>query len=298
MSTVNSVIALDAGGTEIKAGLVRDSEVLNVKRWPTERELGPEHARDQILFAATEMQRLHPEAKAVGLVVPGVVDADNGIAIYSENIKWHDVPFGKLITNLTGLPVGFGHDVRAGGIAESRYGSGVGYLNSLFLPIGTGISGAIILNGELYEDIYAGEIGHLDVDSGYPCACGSFGCLESISTGPSIARIYRAQSGKAVEDSAEVLALAQTGDQIAMRVWSDATIALAKALFAYITVLAPEVIILGGGVSKAGVDLVDPIERYLDSKITFQRRPQIKIATLGDSAGMIGAGILGSKVLE
>ena len=298
MSNQESVIALDAGGTEIKAGLVRGSEILDFRRWPTERELGPEHARDQILSAAREMRAMHPTAKAVGLVVPGVVDADNGIAIYSENIKWRDVPFRELINEMTGLPVGFGHDVRAGGIAESRFGSGVGYVNSLFLPIGTGICGAIIIDGELCEDIYVGEIGHMDVDSGYLCACGSIGCLESISTGPSITRIYRERSGKSIVNSAEVLELAKSGDQIAKQVWQDATNALAKALFAYITILAPEVIVLGGGVSKAGADLIDPIEKYFDSKITIQRRPLLKIAALGDSAGMIGAGILGSRKLE
>ena len=297
MSTQESVIALDAGGTEIKAGLVRGSEVLDERRWPTERELGPEHARDQILLAANEMHKMHPTAKALGLVVPGEVDVDNGVAIYSENIKWRDVPFGKLINEMTGLPVGFGHDVRAGGIAESRFGSGVGFTISLFLPIGTGIAGAIIIDGELYEDIYAGEIGHMDVESGYLCACGSTGCLESISTGPSITRIYGEKSGKSVGNSAEVVALAKSGDQIAAQVWLDATNALGKALFAYIAILAPEVIILGGGVSKAGADLTDPIEKYFDRKITFQRRPELKIATLGDSAGMIGAGILGARKL-
>lgn len=297
MSIQESVIALDAGGTEIKAGLVRGNEILDEKRWPTERELGPLHARDQILLAVNEMHKAHPSGKAIGLVVPGVVDVDNGVAIYSENIKWRDIPFGKLINEMTGLPVGFGHDVRAGGIAESRFGSGIGYSNSLFLPIGTGISGAIIINGELYEDIYAGEIGHMDVDSGFPCACGSTGCLESISTGPSITRIYGERSGKTIGNSAEVLERAKSGDQIASQVWLEAANALAKALMAYITILAPEVIILGGGVSKAGADLIDPIEKYFDKKITFQRRPQLKIAALGDSAGMIGAGILGTRKL-
>ncbi|HEY4898644.1 MAG TPA: ROK family protein [Candidatus Nanopelagicaceae bacterium] len=298
MLTQASVIALDAGGTEIKAGFVRGLEILDEKRWPTERELGPEHARDQILLAAREMHKMHPTAKAVGLVVPGVVDVNNGIAIYSENIKWRDIPFGKLINELTGLPVGFGHDVRAGGIAEARFGSSIGYRNSLFLPIGTGICGAIIIDGKLLEDIYAGEIGHMDVDSGYLCACGSIGCLESISTGPSITRIYGERSGKTIANSAAVLKLAKSGDQIASQVWQDATNALAKALFAYITILAPEVIVLGGGVSKAGADLIDPIEKYFDSKITIQRRPLLKIAALGDSAGMIGAGILGAGKLD
>jgi glucokinase len=290
------VIAIDGGGTEIKAGLISGSDILDLRRWPTERHLGPDHARDQILLAAKEMYRLHPDAVAVGLVVPGVVDAENGVAIYSENICWENVPFGRLISDLTGLPVAFGHDVRAGGIAESTYGGSVGYSNSFFMPIGTGIAGAITLNHKLFDDIYAGEIGHLDVGSGYPCACGSFGCLESISTGPSIARIYNERRGGKFSGSKEVLELALQGETVANGVWDEAMSALGRAVLAYVNIIAPEIILFGGGVSRAGAALIDPIEKYLEEKITFQRRPLLKIASLGDSAGMIGAGILASRI--
>jgi len=297
MSEFPLVIAIDAGGTEIKAGLVKGKEVLATQRWATEREGGPDHARDQILFAAGEMARRHPDAKAIGLVVPGVVDSHNGIAVYSENLKWENVPFRKIINEMTGLPVGFGHDVRAGGIAENNFGAGIGFSNTLFLPIGTGIAGAITIDGVMNEDVFSGEIGHMDVGSGYPCECGSCDCLESISTGPSIARIYREKSGKPIANSAEVVKAANSGDVIAIQVWRNSMLALAKAVYAYVTVLAPDVIIFGGGVSKAGKELLDPIQSYLDSKITFQRHPHLTIAQLGDTAGIIGAGIIASRSL-
>lgn len=291
------VIALDAGGTEIKAGLLRGDEIIATRRWSTQRELGGDHARDQILLAAKEMTALHPEAEAIGLVVPGVVDVENGIAVFSENIKWENVPFKSIIHHVTNLPVGFGHDVRAGGVAENTFGAGRGFKNSLFLPIGTGIAGAITINGEMFEDVFSGEIGHMDVVSGYKCECGARDCLESISTGPSIARIYTVKSGKSAINSEQVLMLANEGDVIAQQVWQDAMMALAKAVYGYITVLAPEVIIFGGGLSRAGNQMIEPIRDHLSMKITFQRKPELKIAELGDSAGMIGAGILASRVI-
>lgn len=289
------VIGLDVGGTEIKAGLLRGAEIISTRRWPTEREKGPEHSVNQVLLAAKEMHREFPEAVAVGVVVPGVVNSKEGIAEYSENIGWKDIPFGKLVNDVTGLPVGFGHDVRAGGVAESLYGAGQGFRDSLFIPIGTGIAGALVIDGELYDNPYGGEIGHLDVNSGYMCACGIVGCLESISTGPSIVRIYNEKSSTKLSDSSEVVKAAKNGDLVAAEVWLASVEAIAFTLTAYINILAPEIIILGGGVSKAGDDLLKPIEAYIDRRLTFQKRPKLAIAHLGDHAGMIGSGIFGLR---
>ena len=294
-TSTDLVIGIDVGGTEIKAGFLRGSEILGTKRFPTEREKGPEHAVNQVLLAAKEMHHENPDAKAIGVVVPGVVDTKNGIAINSENIGWRDVPFVKMISDATGLPVGFGHDVRAGGVAESLYGAGKGFKNSLFIPIGTGIAGALFINGELFDDPYAGEIGHLNVGSQFPCACGLIGCLESISTGPSIIRIYNDKSGDNFSSVSEVITAAKSGNEIAKSVWATSVDAIGFALTAYVNILAPEIIIVGGGVSKAGEDLLHPIEKYFDNHLTFQRRPKLVIAELGDHAGMIGAGIFGLR---
>ncbi len=294
-SNQDLVIGLDVGGTEIKAGYLQGCEIIATRRWATEREKGSDHAVDQVLLAAKSMHDEFPEARAIGVVVPGVVNTKTGVAEYSENIGWRNVPFVKKINDLTKLPVGFAHDVRAGGIAESLYGAGRGFANSFFMPIGTGIAGAIILDGEIYDDPYAGEIGHLDVNSGYMCACGVMGCLESISTGPSILRSYNSESSNNFTSVSQVLEAMHNGDAIAMKVWKEAVDAIGFALAAYTNILAPEIIILGGGVSKAGEDLLKPISTYLDSRLTFQRRPKIAIASLGDHAGMIGAGIFAAR---
>ena len=300
MSSSNQelTIGLDVGGTEIKAGLLRGSEIIATRRWATEREQGPDHAVGQVLLAAKSMSQEFPDAIAVGVVVPGVVNTTTGVAEYSENIGWKNVPFVKLVNELTGLTVGFGHDVRAGGVAETMYGAGKGFSNSFFMPIGTGIAGAIVLNGELFDDPYAGEIGHLDVNSGYMCACGVMGCLESISTGPSILRIYNEKSGSQLTSASQVVEEAKMGNSIAQEVWKQSVEAIGFTLASYINILAPEIIILGGGVSKAGDALLVPIEKYLDTRLTFQRRPKLVVAELGDHAGMIGAGIFGLRATQ
>lgn len=300
MSSSNQelTIGLDVGGTEIKAGLLRGSEIIATRRWATEREQGPDHAVDQVLLAAKSMSQEFPDAIAVGVVVPGVVNTTTGVAEYSENIGWKNVPFVKLVNELTGLTVGFGHDVRAGGVAETTYGAGKGFSNSFFMPIGTGIAGAIVLNGELFDDPYAGEIGHLDVNSGYMCECGVMGCLESISTGPSILRIFNEKSGSQLTSASQVVEEAKMGNSIAQEVWKQSVEAIGFTLASYINILAPEIIILGGGVSKAGDALLAPIEKYLDTRLTFQRRPKLVVAELGDHAGMIGAGIFGLRATQ
>ena len=298
LKTDHLTIALDAGGTEIKAGLLKGAEIVASRRWPTQRELGPDRAVNQVLLAVREMHAEFPDAKAIGLVVPGVVNALTGVAEYSENIGWKNIPFVKLIKDLTNLPVGFGHDVRAGGVAESIYGAGRGFQNSFFMPIGTGISGAIIINGQLVESPYSGEIGHLDVKSGLPCACESSGCLETVSTGPSITRAYNLRSSKQLTNSREVLEAAQSGDLVAAEVWANAMEAIAFALTAYVDILSPEIIIIGGGVSKAGDAMLKPIEEHFDQRLTFLPRPKVVLAELGDHAGMIGAGIAAFEAIS
>ena len=298
MPSTELVIGIDVGGTEIKAGVMRGDEVIYTERFPTGRENGADHAVNQVLLAASSLHQTFPEAAAIGVVVPGVVDAVNGIAIYSENIYFDHVPFKQLVHDLTGKPVAFGHDVRAGGVAETMYGAGKGYKNSFFMMIGTGIAGAVIIEGVLLDSPYGGEVGHMDVASGLPCACGLTGCLESISTGPSIAREYNKRTHANFLGGREVLDASLSGDLVATEVWNSAVKAIGQVLTATVNLLAPEIIILGGGLSKAGSHLIDPIDQYIDSHLTFQPRPKIVLAELGDSSGMIGAGIFALRALE
>lgn len=296
-STTESVIAIDVGGTSIKGAIVEGSTIITSERWPTEREFGADHSVEKIIAFARHLTQENPQAKALGIVVPGLIDESKGVAVYAENIGWKDIAFRQLIHEATGLPVGFGHDVRAGGLAEKKYGAGIGVHDLLFLALGTGISGAIFIGDQLLEDPFFGEVGHIEVGSGESCNCGGVSCLETVATGASMARRYKNLTGVHVAGSAEVLELAKAGDRAALATWDDALEGLAKVITIYTSVLAPELIILGGGISKSGEDLLQPLREKIGKVSLWQRKPQLIASYFGDNAAVIGAAILAQQKL-
>ncbi len=292
------VVALDVGGTAMKGGVVDSgSRVRTLRRWDTPRDRGPDAVVEQALTAVDELLASTPDAAAVGLVVPGVVDEASGVAVYSENIEWHDVEFRRLVAARTGLPVGFGHDVRAGGLAERELGAARGSDDVLFMPIGTGISGAMFVEGRLVHNAYAGEIGHVYAGFDDPCACGARGCLEAVASGASIARRYQRLSGRIAPGARDVLELVDAGDHAAATVWDDALDALARVLLTYVSILAPDRIVVGGGVSHAGERLLGPLRDRLRQRLVWQHEPDIVTAALADEAGCLGAGLLARRAL-
>jgi glucokinase len=185
------VVALDVGGTTMKGGLVSASgEVLLTDQRPTPRVEGPLHVVAAIrAFIDDLAQAGHGTPSGVGLAVPGLVTEDR--AVYSTNIGWKDVPAGDF-TSLA-VPVRLGHDVRTGGLAERVLGAGRSEPDFLFLPIGTGIAGAMIIAGRPYggSSGWGGEIGHISVfPDGERCACGQIGCLETYASAASVGRRY------------------------------------------------------------------------------------------------------------
>jgi len=293
------VIALDIGGTAMKGAVLGESNTVeHFYGWPTPRADGPEQVLAAVLSAVDELVGHAPNARAIGLVVPGLVDSHTGVAEYSENIGWKNVAFRALIAERTGLPVGFGHDVRAGGRAEREMGAGRGSEEMFFMPIGTGISGAIYTGGHALDNKYGGEIGHLDVGSGEVCACGDTGCLETVATGPSIARRYNALAGTELVGAKPVVERMVGGDPLAARVWNEAIEGLSRALTSYISLLAPDLVVIGGGVSAAGDLLLDPLRASLRGRLRWRPEPVLALAALGENAACLGAGLLARDVLE
>ncbi|MGW6549366.1 ROK family protein, partial [Streptomyces sp. NPDC055051] len=182
------VIALDVGGTGMKAALVGlDGQLLYEERRATGRQHGPDAVVESILGFAGELrahgrERLGTTAEAAGVAVPGIVDSEGGIVVYAANLGWRDVPLRELLSRgLGGVPVALGHDVRTGGLAEGRIGAGRGSDRFLFVSLGTGIAAAIGIDGGIEAGARgcAGEIGHIVVRPGGPvCGCGGRGCLE------------------------------------------------------------------------------------------------------------------------
>ncbi|WP_406393188.1 ROK family protein [Streptomyces sp. NBC_00887] len=302
------VIALDVGGTGMKAALVgADGTLLHEARRATGRERGTEAVVETILGFAAELrahgeERFGTPAVAVGVAVPGIVDAERGIAVYSANLGWRDMPLRKLLgERLGGLPVALGHDVRTGGLAEGRIGAGKGADRFLFVPLGTGIAGAIGIAGSIEAGAhgYAGEIGHIVVrPDGPDCNCGQRGCLETLASASAVTRAWAAASGDPDADAADCAKAVESGDPAAQRVWQNAVDALAAGLVTALTLLDPRTLIIGGGLAEAGETLFTPLRAAVEERVTFQKLPHIVPAALGDTAGCLGAGLLAWDLLS
>jgi glucokinase len=234
-------------------------------------------------------------------VVPGIVEESTGIARYSANLGWRDLPLADLLQARTGLPVALGHDVRAGALAEWRMGAGRGSTGLLFLPLGFGIAGAIVADGRMITgNGYAGEVGHLQVDpAGDRCGCGQLGCLETIASAASVGRRYAVRAGlPAPVGAREVAERIRGGDPIAQQVWDEAVAALAGANTTVNAITAPDVVVIGGGLSLAGDLLLDPLRAAVAARATFLPLPRIVSAELGDRAGSLGAAMLAFSIAE
>jgi len=249
-----------------------------------------------------------------GIVVPGIIDTATGVVRAAPNVGWYDVPLRQQLTRLTGLPGAVAHDVRSGGLAEWRRGAGQGVQDLLFLPLGTGIAGAMVVDGRMLDaQGYAGEIGHVRVQAArdLDCACGQVGCLETVASAAGVARSYArltagqgqsrpvdveghpAEPDERPADAARVADLARAGDVAALTAFAIATEGLTEALLVYLTLLGPELIVIGGGLSGAADLFVPQLDAAIRSRVAFQRIPTIVTAALGADAGVIGAGLVG-----
>lgn len=296
------VAALDVGGTTVKAALLDEQlEPQATLRAETARSADGTALAEQVADIVT---RLSEQAgtgapAAVGVVVPGIVDEKTRICHFSANLDWREVHFGELLEARLGLPVAFGHDVTAGGIAEFRVGAGQGCENAAFIPVGTGIAAALLLEGRIHRAHgLAGEVGHIDVGHAIKCGCGAVGCLEAISSAAAIARRYTERTGRAAEGAREVVEAARQGDEVAVAVVQDALDGLGHGIRTLLTLLGPEVIVLGGGLFTASDYVLQPVHDWLESHLTFQRMPELRIAKLGDEAGRLGAGLLALDRLD
>ena len=301
------VIALDVGGTGMKAALVGvDGTLLHRARRSTGRERGPDSVVADILDFAADLRAHGIEhygepARAAGVAVPGIIDEAEGVAVYSANLGWRDVPLRARLTERLGVPVALGHDVRAGGLAEGRIGAGRGTDRFLFVPLGTGIAGAIGIDGRVEAGAhgFAGEIGHIVVrPGGAPCPCGQRGCLERFASASAVSEAWAAACGDPGADAADCAEAVAAGDARARAVWQEAVDALADGLVTALTLLDPRTLIIGGGLAEAGETLFTPLREAVRRRVTFQKLPSLVPAALGDTAGCLGAGLLAWDLLE
>lgn len=298
-------LLFDVGGTDIKAALATEhGEFLQTLREPT-RKVDPARAATELIAQLSDLgSRLAEDADvrpvAAGLAVCGLVDVSAGMAIFSANLGWRDAPLRDMASHALGMPVGFGHDVAMAAQAELTLGSGAEdealRRNSVVMIIGTGIASALMVEGRLVSSGgFAGELGHAQVPGGLPCACGATGCLETVASAGALARRYARATGNR-GGAKEVFAARAAGDPIAGQLITEAIEALSFTLAQLCSSIAPEGIILGGGLAQAGPEFFAEVQTALERRLSFHRRPRLVPAKLGAEAGLQGALLLANQV--
>lgn len=290
------VVAIDVGGTAIKAGLWdRDGRRARWETLPTKPEQGPTAVVDRILTLA----RVLPERgagvgvniHALGIAITGAIDEANGIVVSSDNLGWRKIPLRTLLADALRVPVTVGHDVRLAAFAEALIGAGRDCSDFLFITFGTDIGGACIVNGDVYRGAHgkAGELGHVVVDpDGASCVCGGRGCLATVSSVRAIERYYVTLGGEPLS-AREIVSRAGQHDVLARAVWDKAVGGLAKVIYDYAVTFDPDRIIIGGGLSHVGPTLFDPLRARLAVTPHWAHPVHVIPAALGNQAGAVGA---------
>lgn len=309
-------IGIDVGGTGIQIGVVDgNNHIVREGSIPTRTDLPFEEQVRQIAgcVSATvaETDYTEDDIESIGVGIPGIASAATGEIIKCTNMGWFHVPFRDVFNRFLDKPVHIDNDANVAALAESVAGVSAGTSSSVFITIGTGIGSGIIINGRIWSGAHhiGGELGHVIFDlGGVPCTCGNHGCLERYCSATALIRMAR----EAVADHAESMILqsvdndpsrieaktvfdaARAGDPLALQVYQHYIDCLAQAVGSVVNLIDPEVIVLGGGVSKAGAFLLDPLIREYRKYVLFndQPLPPVKLAVLGSEAGIIGAAML------
>ena len=312
-------IGLDVGGTTFKAGVVNEKgEILCKDAMPT----GIERPYQEIIAdmaalckkvaadAGVEMK----DIASIGVGVPGMFDNKNGRIPFCTNLGWHDIPYVEEMKKHLDTPVYGDNDATVAGLAESIAGVSSGIDSSVFITLGTGVGGGIIINGRPYSGAHGvgSEIGHIILKmDGEECTCGNYGCFERYASATAIIR----EAKKAVAEHPEssimakcggdvekinakiVIDAAKEGDETGKKVFDGYVRALAHGIVSIINMIDPEVIVLGGGVSAAGEFLLNAVREAVKPIVFFKTMPyaRIELAQLGNDAGIIGAAMLGRK---
>ena len=309
-------IGVDVGGTGIQIGVVSDDHrIIAEESIPTRTDIPFDeqvrHIVDCILSTATEAGVSVDQISSVGVGIPGIASASSGEIIKCTNMGWNHVPFRRVFTGMLSKPVFVDNDANVAALAESVIGVSAGTSSSVFITIGTGIGSGIIINGKIWRGAHGigGELGHVILDlNGVPCTCGNHGCLERYCSATALIRMAReavsvhpeslilsAVSGDLNRIEAKtVFDCAKKNDPVACEVYSSFISYLSQAIASVTNLFDPEVIVLGGGVSKAGAYLLDPILAEYPRYVIFrdQPMPEVKLAVLGPEAGIIGASML------
>jgi glucokinase len=313
---VSLACGVDVGGTKIACGVVDDEgTIIDQLRVESPAE-DPEAIETAIAGLVRELASRH-EITAVGVGAPGYVASDRARVLFAPNVAWREVNLKAELEPLVELPVVVENDANSAAWGEFRFGAGHDVDDLMLVTVGTGVGGGLVLDGELYRGAYGvgAEIGHLRVvPDGILCGCGHHGCFEQYASGSALVREARQiaangvpaaaalleRAGGVVEeiDGPMITAAAREGDPFALGRLAELGRWLGSGIASLVTVLDPAVVAIGGGVSEADELLLDPLRESFEVHLPGrEHRPlaEIRRATLGNAAGMIGAADLARR---
>ncbi|NLJ87943.1 MAG: ROK family protein [Epulopiscium sp.] len=310
-------IGVDLGGTKIAAGLVtKEGKLINKKSIPTLRQRNYQEiikdmgnlCLDLIKENNVSLEDLH----SIGVGSPGLPDPENGILVYSNNLNFKNVPLCKELQQYINIPIYLENDANCAALGEAVAGAAKEYNSSVTVTLGTGIGGGIIIDGKIYSGSFnaGGEIGHhVIVVDGEQCTCGRKGCWEVYASATALIRESKIAAIRHPESQLNSMVngeinrinaktpfdAAQNGDKVASEVIDNYFKYLGAGIVNMVNILQPEVVIIGGGISGQGEYLLKPLRDILDRDAygLGPAKTKLKVAELGNDAGIIGAAMLG-----
>lgn len=300
------IIGVDIGGTKIAAALVGpDGQVSNRSQRPTPVEQGAEAILATVVELVEGLRTIQSEITALGVGSAGQVDHASGVVVdANENLPgFRGLALRDYLQSALHLPVVVDNDVKAAALAEARLGAGRGTQQMLLVMVGTGIGGALVMDGQVYRGAagIAGEIGHLPFmpADGRLCPCGHTGCIEAYASGRAISDMYRQSShSNYAMDVGSIAERARTGDELARTVLSQAGYALGLTLGGLLNTLNPATLVLGGGVIQTEKLFLDPLRRGMSAQALPRmfEACQLRCMELTQDAVLIGASLLASSI--
>lgn len=299
-------LAIDIGGTKVFWAVLDEQGTIIKEKKEKTQGFSVNSILEQIIRIARDSLAVSRARKlrSVAIASPGLVDLE-GRARYAVNLPWQNTPLKTMLEKALGVPITVENDAKAAALGEFYYGEGKGADNLVYVTIGTGIGGALILQGKIYRgrSNIAGEIGHITINADGPlCRCGNRGCLDLYASGMAIANIAKQSLSSATKSlfsphrgskvnitAKDVIEAARKGDTLSKEVIENAGRMLGAGLVNLINTLDPDKIVVGGSIVKAGQILLAPMQQVIKERgFRLVERPKISTSKLGYRAGILG----------
>ena len=308
-------IGIDLGGTNIGIGIIHNDNLIFKDSRSTNKESGYEGVVKNIYDSIEEILKKNnikrSDIEGVGIGIPGIIDPKTNMVVEVVNMGWENVDLKNDLEKLIGIPVFLGNDATVAGVAEYELGALKGCENGVLITLGTGIGAGIILNGKVFEGAHGigAEFGHMIVgENFYDCNCGRNGCFETFASSTAIINYTKKliNEGKKTKildmvnndvdriDGKVIFQAAREEDKVAIEVVDRMTDYLAKGIVNIMSILDPEIFVLGGGLSAAGDYLLEQVKKKVKKERYYKgiKAGEICISTIGNDGGILGAACL------